>query len=129
MKFFTVTFAAIATLLAATESVVAHPHALHSGRAVRRAGGHRFTLKNNCPAPVQPKVADTRCGFSPRKFFLGAFGRTHCMLNGYIGCADAAAFSGPQPGLLQPGASQDITIDNNVRYLKPCSLTGPDRTC
>lgn len=81
-------------MLANVGITLGHPHALYSGRAVRRAGGHRFTLKNNCPNPVQPKVADTRCGFSPR-------------------CSDAVPFSGPQPGSLAPGASQDITINNN----------------
>ena len=28
--------------------------------------GHVFTLVNKCSYSVQPKVADTRCGYSPR---------------------------------------------------------------
>jgi hypothetical protein len=46
----------VASLFALLEMVAAHPHALHTGREVRRAEGHRFTLKNNCPNAVQAKV-------------------------------------------------------------------------
>lgn len=93
----------------------AHPHSLQGTHAWRRDGGHRFTLKNNCPTAVQPKIVDTKCGFSPRmcENVLAFEMKLSYSLN--LGCADAAAFTGQQPGSLAPGASKDITIDNNVR--------------
>ncbi|THU96927.1 hypothetical protein K435DRAFT_796948 [Dendrothele bispora CBS 962.96] len=52
---------------------------------------HQFTLTNKCGNPINAVVADTRCGYSPR-------------------CADAASFTGQQPGSIAPGASKSVTI-------------------
>ncbi|KAF5343099.1 hypothetical protein D9758_016014 [Tetrapyrgos nigripes] len=55
---------------------------------------HAFTLTNRCPGAVNPVVADTRCGFSPR-------------------CGDASSFTGAQPGSVAPGTSKVVNIPNN----------------
>lgn len=33
-----------------------------------RRSGHQLTIRNNCAGAVTPKIADTKCGYSPRKF-------------------------------------------------------------
>jgi hypothetical protein len=33
-----------------------------------RAASHTFTLINKCSYAVQPKIANTRCGYSPRSY-------------------------------------------------------------
>ncbi|KAF8526932.1 hypothetical protein BU17DRAFT_40116 [Hysterangium stoloniferum] len=68
-------------------AVTAHPY-------LERRSGHQFTLTNKCGNNVQPVIADTRCGYSPR-------------------CGDAAAYSGPQPRVLGPGQSQTVTINSD----------------
>jgi len=37
-----------------------------------RAGSHAFTFVNKCSYAVQPKIADTRCGYSPRTSSISA---------------------------------------------------------
>ncbi|KAI0318672.1 hypothetical protein OF83DRAFT_1170893 [Amylostereum chailletii] len=55
---------------------------------------HTFTLKNQCGNSVNPVIADTRCGYSPR-------------------CSDASSYTGPQPGSLGPGATKAVTIPSD----------------
>ncbi|KAK7444098.1 hypothetical protein VKT23_015496 [Stygiomarasmius scandens] len=55
---------------------------------------HAFTLTNKCGNAVNPIIADTRCGYSPR-------------------CDGAASFTGAQPGSLAAGASKTVTIPSN----------------
>lgn len=37
-----------------------------------RADGHAFTLVNKCSYAVTPKIANTRCGYSPRTYASSA---------------------------------------------------------
>ncbi|KAF7292103.1 Thaumatin-like protein 12 [Mycena indigotica] len=62
----------------------------------RQAGSHPFTFVNKCGSTVNPVIADTRCGYSPR-------------------CGDAASFSGQQPG--QIGAGQRKTVNIDARWV------------
>ncbi|KAL0569427.1 hypothetical protein V5O48_012531 [Marasmius crinis-equi] len=55
------------------------------------AADHKFTLTNKCGSAVNAVVADTRCGYSPR-------------------CADAASFTGAQPGSIGAGQTKTVTI-------------------
>ncbi|KAE9397680.1 hypothetical protein BT96DRAFT_995633 [Gymnopus androsaceus JB14] len=52
---------------------------------------HAFTLINQCSSNVAPTIANTACGYSPR-------------------CAGAADYTGAQPGVLTPGASEVVTL-------------------
>ncbi|KIY49056.1 hypothetical protein FISHEDRAFT_28287, partial [Fistulina hepatica ATCC 64428] len=53
-----------------------------------------FTLVNSCSSSVEPVIADTRCGYSPR-------------------CDTASSYSGSQPGTLAAGSSTTVTIDDD----------------
>ncbi|KAF5336763.1 hypothetical protein D9758_016381 [Tetrapyrgos nigripes] len=55
---------------------------------------HAFTFTNRCGNAVNPIIADTRCGYSPR-------------------CSDASSFTGAQPGSLAPGASRTVNVPNS----------------
>ncbi|KAK1231365.1 hypothetical protein PQX77_005527 [Marasmius sp. AFHP31] len=55
------------------------------------AADHRFTITNRCGSSVNPIVANTRCGYSPR-------------------CNDAVDFTAAQPGTIGAGQSKTITI-------------------
>jgi hypothetical protein len=95
----------------------ASPHSLVGTAFYRRDGGHRFTIRNNCPDKVHPKIIDTKCGFSPRTSSHVQISDNHVTdsRREHAGCADAASFSGPQPRELQGhGDSLDVTINNNV---------------
>lgn len=55
------------------------------------SGSHLVTLTNKCSTAVQPAVADTKCGFSPR-------------------CDGASSYTAAQPGSLAPGATESIFL-------------------
>ncbi|KAI5900696.1 uncharacterized protein SCHCODRAFT_02482687 [Schizophyllum commune H4-8] len=58
---------------------------------LEKRSGHVFTLVNHCKHAVQPHIANTRCGYSPR-------------------CGDATDFKGAQPAKLAVGKSTKVTI-------------------
>ncbi|KAJ7493057.1 hypothetical protein B0H11DRAFT_1859027 [Mycena galericulata] len=68
----------------------AHPLTVTESDLYRRSG-HAFTLVNNCTNEIQPVIADTRCGYSPR-------------------CAGAASYTGPQPNSIPGQGSIPVTI-------------------
>jgi hypothetical protein len=79
---------------------------------------YQFTLTNKCGNSVQPVIADTRCGYSPRMSLASYFKKLVLNVtvhNTNVGCSDAVAYSGPQPNALGPGQSQTVTINSNVR--------------
>ncbi|KAJ7073602.1 hypothetical protein C8F01DRAFT_1097828 [Mycena amicta] len=82
----------VALALVASLAAAGNPSPWANSR--RQAGGHPFTFVNKCGGPVTPIITDTKCGYSPR-------------------CADAAAFSGRQPGQLAAGASTTVTVDHS----------------
>ncbi|KAJ7112728.1 hypothetical protein C8R44DRAFT_677221 [Mycena epipterygia] len=87
MKFTTL---AIYALIHAAPAALALPFGSITSSLLRRTG-HVFTLKNNCPNAIQPVIADTRCGYSPR-------------------CANATSYTGPQPSAISAKGSAPVTI-------------------
>ncbi|KAF8896129.1 hypothetical protein BD779DRAFT_1639520 [Infundibulicybe gibba] len=62
---------------------------------------HKFTIVNKCATGLQPIIADTSCGYSPR-----------CNTPGSGGVPNPARpFTGGQPGFLAPGASTTVTVN------------------
>jgi len=66
------------------------------------SAAHVFTIKNSCSYAVNPVIANTNCGYSPR-----------CNTPGSGGVPNPAIpYTGPQPGNIAPGASRSVTINN-----------------
>ncbi|KJA20564.1 hypothetical protein HYPSUDRAFT_88659 [Hypholoma sublateritium FD-334 SS-4] len=62
---------------------------------------HTFVFQNQCGNNVQPVIANTNCGFSPR-----------CSTPGSGGVPNPAiSYTGPQPNTLGPGQSQALTVN------------------
>lgn len=76
--------------------------------------GHLFTIVNKCKHAVLPRVADTRCGYSPR-------------------CKGAAKYSGKQPAKLGAGKKVQFYINRNwvgriYNKIKRCGPKGENCT-
>jgi len=66
------------------------------------AASHVFTIQNKCKYAVNPIIANTNCGYSPR-----------CNTPGSGGVPNPAIpYKGPQPGTIKAGATKSITINN-----------------
>jgi len=63
---------------------------------------HVFTIYNKCSYAVNPIIANTNCGYSPRCDTPGSGGVPN----------PAISYNAPQPGNIAAGASKDVTINN-----------------